>query len=365
MKSMEPRQTDLKLYIYLGTGFLLLATTLLLLANYVDGFALWYSVNVYAVLTAILGRMFGVVPFSVVEILLYIAVVVLLILTVRLLAGVVRKKAGSRYFAGRMAAGIFCVGAGLFVLYTVGCGVNYQRTSFAESSGIQIQAYTVEELADVCLRLTEDVNSRAELVERDENGVMVYEDTLRQDAVNAMEALAQKYPDLQGYYPEPKEVMLPWVLSVQKITGIYSPFTFEANYNGAITDYNVPFSACHELSHLRGFMREDEANFIAYLACMDADGVDFQYSGSMRGWTSCMNVLYRADQEKWAEIRVLLNSQAEADLAANRQYWAGYDGRIAEFSEKINDNYLKANGQAAGIQSYGRMADLIVAYYRN
>lgn len=61
----------------------------------------------------------------------------------------------------------------------------------------------------------------------------------------------------------------------------------------------------------------------------------------------------------------LLNSQAEADLAANRQYWAGYDGRIAEFSEKINDNYLKANGQAAGIQSYGRMADLIVAYYRN
>lgn len=72
----------------------------------------------------------------------------------------------------------------------------------------------------VCLRLTEDVNSRAELVERDENGVMVYEDTLRQDAVNAMEALAQKYPDLQGYYPEPKEVMLPWVLSVQKITGI-------------------------------------------------------------------------------------------------------------------------------------------------
>ena len=32
-------------------------------------------------------------------------------------------------------------------------------------------------------------------------------------------------------------------------------------------------------------------------------------------------------------------------------------------ADKINDTYLKANGQADGVQSYSRMVDLIVAYF--
>ena len=112
-------------------------------------------------------------------------------------------------------------------------------------------------------------------------------------------------------------------------------------------------------------MQEEEANFIAWLACQGADDPDFRYSGSLRGWISCMNVLYRADPERWAEIRVLLSPAVEPDLAANRAYWAKYEGKIAEIAETVNDNYLKANGQSDGVKSYGRMADLIVAYYIN
>lgn len=32
-------------------------------------------------------------------------------------------------------------------------------------------------------------------------------------------------------------------------------------------------------------------------------------------------------------------------------------------ADQVNDNYLKANGQEEGVQSYDRMADLIVAWY--
>lgn len=46
---------------------------------------------------------------------------------------------------------------------------------------------------------------------------------------------------------------------MQQLCGVYSPFTVEANYNGDMPDYNVPHTLCHELSHLKGFMREDEA----------------------------------------------------------------------------------------------------------
>ena len=76
-----------------------------------------------------------------------------------------------------------------------------------------------------------------------------------------------------------------------------------------------------------------------------------------------MNVLYRADYDVWAQIRVQLNPAVEADIAANRDYWAKFEGPVADAAQTVNDTYLKANGQTDGIQSYGRMADLIVAYY--
>ena len=76
-------------------------------------------------------------------------------------------------------------------------------------------------------------------------------------AVEAVHGLAEEFPALEGYYPQPKKLLLSEFLSYQGLTGIYSPFTVEANYNGDMTAYNIPFTTCHELSHLRGFMQEE------------------------------------------------------------------------------------------------------------
>lgn len=87
-----------------------------------------------------------------------------------------------------------------------------------------------------------------------------------------------------------------------------------------MTAYNIPFTTCHELSHLRGFMQEEEANFIAFLACIGSERTDFQYSGYLSGWVYCMNALYRADQESWQEVRPLLAEEAGPDLEANSAF---------------------------------------------
>lgn len=59
----------------------------------------------------------------------------------------------------------------------------------------------------------------------------------------------------------------------------------------------------------------------------------------------------------------LLCATAEADLEANSAFWDSYEGPVRETSERINDTYLKVNGQADGVKSYDRMVDLIVAYF--
>lgn len=63
--------------------------------------------------------------------------------------------------------------------------------------------------------------------------------------------------------------------------GYYFPFSMEANYNGTMYIVNKPSVICHEFAHLKGFMQEDEANLIGYLACINSDDAFFRYSGYM------------------------------------------------------------------------------------
>ena len=52
----------------------------------------------------------------------------------------------------------------------------------------------------------------------------------------------------------------------------------EANVNVDVPRYTIAHTMCHELAHLRGFIREDEANYIAYLACMASGDPELMYS---------------------------------------------------------------------------------------
>ena len=111
-------------------------------------------------------------------------------------------------------------------------------------------------------------------------------------------------------------------------------------------------------------MEEKGANFIAFLACINSERMDFQYSGYLSGWVYCMNALYRTDGEKWMEVREQLDDAALRDLNANNVFWDSYEGPVRETAEQINDTYLRVNGQADGVKSYDRMVDLVVTYFK-
>lgn len=335
-----------------------------LAARMCQDFAQWYSTHIYPVWVETVGRAMGYFPFSISEVLLYLMILIFLVSGAQLLIRRIRKKLKKEEGYGWLCNVFLAVGV-LFFLYVVNCGVNYHRDSFSETSGIQADEYSIEELKEVCVWLTEEVNQYSNAVERNQEGTMELEVSTEEQAVTAMQKLGETYPELKGYYPKPKGLLNSWILSIQNLSGVYSPFTIEANYNQAMTDYNIPFTICHELSHLRGFMQEQEANFIAFLACRESEEATFQYSGNMLGWIHCMNVLYKVDYDAWEEVRGELSTEAETDLQANHEFWARYDGTVAEVSNKVNDTYLKANGQKDGVKSYNRMVDLIVAYKRD
>lgn len=338
------------------------AVFFLVLSNVSPTFADVYSESVYAGLVYVVGRVTGIFPFSVIEVLLYIFLIVILFMTVNIAVRLIRRRP-CRLRIQRVGANLFLLASILFFLYVINCGINYQRQSFTESAKIVLNDYTAAELKEVCIWLTKEINEESGEVRRDSNGLMLLDDQAGEKAVEAMQALGKSYTELEGYYPQPKGLLVPWILSIQNLSGIYSPFTIEANYNSAMIDYNIPFTMCHELSHLKGLMQEQEANFIAFLACRESDEASFHYSGNMLGWIYCMNVLYKNDYEAWEEVRAMLCEEANTDLAVNSAFWSQHDGPVAEVSNKVNDTYLKANGQADGVKSYNRMVDLIVAFY--
>lgn len=340
----------------LGISVLLMAASI-----YMEGFANWYTEHIYPIVSGAMGRIFGMIPVSVAEIGLYLLVLILVFGLIYIVLSVFHR-AWTRQRSKKTAKVLLWIVSLLLFLYVVNCGINYRSASFSEKSGIQTRKYTVEELAEVCRILTEEVQKTEPDIARDEDGRMIFETSEKKNAVRAMQHLGETYPDFKGYYPEPKGLLFPDFLSWQGLTGVYSPFTVEANYNNAITEYSIPFTMCHELSHLKGFMQEQEANFIAWLACDSSDIPEFQYSAALSGWVYATNMLWDYDPDTYEQLYAALPDGAKADLQAGNEFWDRYEGKIQEVSNKINDAYLKTNGQKDGVESYDKMVDMLVAY---
>ncbi|MGL5435087.1 MAG: DUF3810 domain-containing protein [Lachnospiraceae bacterium] len=336
-------------YITKGVILLLAALILQVCARWIPGFATWYAHHIYPVLVTIIGGFFGLFPFSVVELGLYIILLSIIVAVIRY----IRKPLHLICRGFRMMAVI------LFV-YTLNCGINYLAMPFSEYARLELDLYTEEELKELCQYLVIKVNETA-TAERYADHRLEW----LQEGVNAMQKAGEDFPSLSGFYPRPKPVLISSILSVQQLAGIYAPFTIEANFNQEMTDYNIPHTICHELSHLKGFMREDEANFIGYLACLASDNQSFQYSGYLTGWIYAGNALAKVDPQAYIELHQCLSQEVTDDLVENHQFWSQYDGKIAEVSTQWNDTYLKINRQSDGVQSYGHMVDLMLAYYKN
>ena len=338
------------------------AAALLWAARMAAGFAEWYSNTIYPPLVAVVGGFYGLVPFSVVEVFLYAGVVFIVYLLIR-----------DRKRPWKILLNYSLIAAALLFLYASCCGVNYYRVPFstyyiqteekklqerAEASGEQIQLPAVS-LSGLCGWLTEEVNRAYEELQNHPGNF----EEMQKKGIKAMEGLAEQYPSLAGHYPKPKPLMVSGILSIQQCSGVYSPFTIEANYNNDMVPYNIPHTICHEMSHLRGFMREDEANFIGYLACLQSEDADFRYSGYLMGWIYAGNALAKVNYKEYERLHGLLNREVVAELDENSEFWNRFEGEVAEVQEKVNDAYLKANGQHDGVLSYGRVVDLMLVDY--
>ena len=193
---------------------------------------------------------------------------------------------------------------------------------------------------------------------------------MKQEAVRAMQGLGEEYELLSGYYPQAKGITASDFLSQQYMMGYYFPFSMEANYNTSMYIANVPATLCHELAHLKGFIYEDDANFIGFLACINSEDPFYRYSG----YLSVLNYVEKeykkaSGKQEFGSVSLAKSVRAD-DIFLTSEAWERVEENavvetavVKAASNQFTETTLVINGVSDGMKSYSRVVQLLLEYY--
>ena len=302
--------------------------------------------------------------FSVAELLYAVAAGVILLWMGDTVRRLITEKGRRGRIVYRFVLTVVCTVLTVYAGFSLLWGVNYYAESFQKQSGVYARESTPEELARVTEYFARQLAGCADQVQRDENGCFaVSRQEIFAAATSVYAPSYEEFPCLRMKDHTPKAISCSTVLSAMDFTGFYFPFTGEANLNVDCPASFLPSTIVHEMAHQRGIASEQECNFIAIAASTTAQSPAYRYSGWLMGFTYLSNALYRADQEAWKQVRVLLPDTVVADLRDNSAYWAEFEGPVNDAAQKVYDSFLKSSGESRGTQSYGTVVDMLMAYY--
>jgi hypothetical protein len=311
-----------------------------------------------------LARVCSVFPFSVAELLCTLAVLAVPAWLVWTAASVARRKPRLPVFLRRLCL-LLTVVLILYLLLCLLLGASYRGESFQDRSGLQTRPETAETLAAVTALFARRLGETADTVERNENGEFsVPLDAIFGEAASVYRGAERLFPFLALRDVTPKRAFYSRLMSWFNYTGFYFPYTGEATVNVDTPPALIPATIAHEMAHQRGVASELEANFAAILACTESGSPAYVYSGWLFGFIHLGNALYGVDPDAYYAAAEALPEAVWADIRANDAYWAQFETKAAEVSDKVYDSMLKSYGQSLGVRSYGAVVDLLIAWYR-
>jgi uncharacterized protein DUF3810 len=327
-----------------------------------------YSTGLYRLIAYVLSNITGIIPYSVTEFLIY---ALLIFASLRVVLNIIKikndKKCRIKSIISFLQNMLVFIST-LYFCFILVWGLNYYRLPFSEIAKLDTKPASLSELENLCIDLIKRANELKNKSTKSPystySNMQGYDMDVFNRAYKGYDHASTIYPELKGKYGKPKKVISSTAMSYLGISGIYFPYTAEANVNTNIPGIMLPNTASHEMAHQRGFAREDEANYIAYVTCTMHPDIDFQYSGTLLALIHTSNALYRNDKERYEELKQLYSEDVTKDLDKINKFWNQYQGPIEKASSKINNAYLKANNQKDGIKSYGRMVDLLIAEHK-
>lgn len=332
---------------------------LMFIAGYPHFVDRYYSRGFYRAVCFIFHPIFNLLPFSVGDVIYVLIIGYLVYACIRLIKLLIKKQ--------WRAAGIFTLGLVIGIQVFSLCfylfwGMNYYRPSAAERFNLPDSGYSTADLKSITAILIDSANScRTRVTEAD-----MHQDnkTIYATAVNAVLLLSSASDNFHTFKPQIKPSLLTPLMNYMGTSGYYNPFTTEAQMDYDLPAFIKPFVACHEMSHQMGFGPEDEANFGGFIAGTQSKDRLLRYSAYYVGVQEFMFALRRQDSLARKELRKNISPDVLNDFKKERQFWLVYESKLGVLSSIFYDDFLKANNQPQGLNTYNQMVRLVMGWYK-
>ena len=346
-------------------SFLLVLSLLLhIFSSYTNLVETYYSNGFYKHYSAVLRAMTGWIPFSLGDLLYGGFFVWIIWKLIRRLRGRRKAKAspnnGQR---GDLVYKILVMLCLMYLVFNISWGINYNRSGIATQLGLKMQNYSVTELHKLNCLLVEKVVASKQILTR-QKSVYPQNTQLFKKVSEAYKQAGKQYTFITYSPPSMKSSLWGWLGNYTGFTGYYNPFTGEAQVNTTVPKFLQPFVACHEGAHQAGYAKEQEANFVGYLAASVSPDTLFHYSVYLDLFVYANRNLYRTDSSA-AKLYVKdLGLSVLKDLKEWKEFNRRHKSPLEPVFRTVYGVFLRSNQQPEGLLSYDEVTGFMIAYYK-
>jgi len=321
-----------------------------------------YSTGFYPVFSQILRILFGWMPFSLGDI-FYFAAACFIIYKIIKNARNLFKRNLTKKIALQKILKLLKVFAYVYIIFYLFWGINYERKGIAYQLQLNNIGYDSSDLLSLQNLLLQKVNAT--------KSVLVLNDEKYPSTKDLIKEAKKSYGETHKVFPFISYNNLSVKSSMYGIpgdylgfTGYYNPFTGEAQINTTVPEMLRPYIATHEMAHQLGYAKENEANFVGYLAAINSSDTLFHYSTYLDLFLYTNREVFYFDSVASTNAIKQLIIPVRQDLKELQEFNLNHQGMLEPLITWMYGNYLKLNNQPKGLHSYNEVVGMLIAYYK-
>ncbi|MES1222295.1 MAG: DUF3810 domain-containing protein [Bacteroidota bacterium] len=322
-----------------------------------------YSLGIYPVISKVQRFLFGWIPFSIGDIFYGFLALIVIIKTIQFFKIIFKRKFNRAYFIAGLQQIIFFF-LFVYVFFNLLWGLNYNRMGIAQQLQLEVKKYTLADLDTLTTVIESRLNEYSQYVSEAQRDSFDKKKTLFKSSEEAYKYAAAQYPFLKYKSRSVKPSLYSYLGNYLGFQGYYNPFSGEGQVNTTIPRFLEPFVTTHEMAHQLGYGKENEANFVGFLACRTYPSTAFRYSVYFDIFNYAIGEVYRRDTLLAQSFKEKLHPQVKADIKEYRDFYRRYQNPIEPIITWGYGNFLKANNQPAGKQTYNEVVLWLIAYYK-
>jgi hypothetical protein len=321
----------------------------------------YYTYGFYPYVSKILRYLFGWVPFSIGD-LLYLSLVCFILYKAITYGILLKRRQVKKYIFLVLLKKTLHFTLYIYISFNILWGLNYNRQGIATQLRLDVQPYSLEELQQLTSVLQNRLNQYAVDVDSLKRIELNKGRNLFREGALAFRVAKVRYPFLEYEIPSVKASFFSNIGHYFGFTGYYNPFSGEAQLKTTVPFFIKPFVVTHEIAHQLGYGKENEANFVAFLAGRESLNKEVRYSIYFEMYLYALSDLARKDSASARQFRERLHPQVNRDFEAFSNYLRRTRNIIEPVISRVYDQFLKWNSQPKGKRTYNEVVTWLIAF---